>query len=99
MAGTRTTASGNATYTFAWTKTTAIIDEIADNAAHKIWRNSHPDELDANYTTLTVQQKINIIDVFLAKQITALAGNYKKDVDVAATISTDDTYINANYGL
>jgi hypothetical protein len=30
MAGTRTTLSGNTTYTFAWTAPTAKIDAIAD---------------------------------------------------------------------
>lgn len=99
MAGTRTVNGGNVTYTFSYTGPTARNDEIASGAARALWISQNPDADPAGFDALTVQQKVNILDNYIAKHFTALATNNKRDTDVQAAADAAEAYAAANYGL
>lgn len=99
MAGQRTSSSGNATYTFTYTANIARIDEIANGAARSIWIANNPNLPTTDYDSLSVQQKINILDLYISSHFTALATNNKLDTDVLAAEIAAQAYANTNYGL
>lgn len=99
MAGTRTTLNGVTTYTFTYSAPTAKIDEIAGGAARALWISHNPDKPTSEFDALTVQQKINILDLDTSRRFTALATNNKRDTDAQAAIEAAEAYALANYGL
>lgn len=97
MAGTRNGTGTNTTYTFSWTG--ANLDAIADAAARQIWTMQNIDQPITGYEALSIQQKVNLLDGYIAKNLTALASAYKRDTDTQAAQAAADTFSKQNYGL
>lgn len=100
MTGSRTGTGANTTYTFSWTG--ANLDVIADAAARQIWINTATPtgyKTIAEYEALSVQQKVNILDGYIALSLTDLATIYKRNTDTQAAQVAADTLSKQNYGL
>lgn len=93
MAGTRTGAGATTTYTFSWTG--ANLDAIADAAARRIYATTGK----ADYDTLNIQQKVNILDGYIAQTLTDIATAHKRDTDMQAAMKAADAFSKQNYGL
>ena len=93
MAGTRTGSGSTTTYTFSWTG--ANLDAIADAAARRIYATTG----NTDYDALTIQQKVNILDGYIAQTLTDIAAAYKRDTDMQAAMMAADAYARSNYGL
>ena len=100
MSGSRTGKGASITYTFSWTGTN--LDAIADAAARQIWINTATPtgyKTIAEYEALSIQQKVNILDGYIASSLTELATIYKRNLDTQAAQVAADTFSKANYGL
>lgn len=90
MAGTFVTGGGNTTVSFSYTKPTAQAVAVITSAAHYLYRV-------ADFGSLTNQQKLDIVDTWVRKQIIAMAKTYDiqaaKDASEAAAIITADANI------
>ena len=103
MAGTRTVSGSNVTYDFKWVGPTARLDAIGDGAAHWLWDHGYGDhgtaEVPVAYASLTVTQKLAILDAHLAQVLTDAATAYKSQSDQDAARIAADAYATSNYGL
>ncbi len=100
MSGSRTGTGASITYTFSWTGTN--LDAIADAAARQIWINTATPtgyKTIAEYEALSIQQKVNILDGYIASSLTELATIYKRNLHTQAAQVAADTFSKANYGL
>jgi len=80
MAGTFVVNGGNTTVAFSYVKPTASIQAIISSAAHYLT----PDA--ATYAAMNNQQKLNVVDEYVKKQVMAIARTY----DIAAAVKTAD---------
>ena len=97
MAGIRTGTGASTTYTFAWTG--ANLDAIADAAARQVWTQKNIDKPIAGYEALSIQQKVDLLDGYIAANLTALASTYKRTLDTQAAQVAADAFSKVNYGL
>lgn len=100
MTGSRTGTGATTTYTFSWAG--ANLDAIADAAARQVWINTATPtgyKTIAEYETLTIQQKVNILDSHIAETLTELATIYRRNFDTQAAQVAADTFSKVNYGL
>lgn len=100
MTGIRTGTGATTTYTFSWTG--ANLDAIADAAARQIWISTATPtgyKTIEEYEALSIQQKVNILDGYIALSLTDLATTYKRNTDTQAAQVTADTFSKVNYGL
>ena len=89
MALTRTTSNSNATYTFKYTATTAIIDKKADQAAHYLFDVGYgdhgTDEAPKTYDMLTATEKRAILDKHVLQVILDASKAYRVNSDMDAS--------------
>ena len=85
MALTRTISNGNATYTFKYTATSAIIDKKADQAAHYLFDlgfgNHGTEEVPKTYDMLTPAEKLAILDKHVLQVILDASKAYRVNAD------------------
>ena len=91
MAGSRTGTGATTTYTFTWTGSN--LDAIADAAARRIYAMRN--EL-VSYDTLTLQQKINILDDYIAEMLTENAAIYTHSAEIKAAQAKAQAFIDSN---
>jgi len=103
MAGTRTTTGTNTTYRFQWTAATARIDAIADGAARWFWRhgagNHGTDDAPITYDSLSITEKVAILDAHIAQVMTDAATAEKSVADQESARLAADQYSKDNYRL
>lgn len=100
MTGSRTGTGASVTYTFSWTGTN--LDAIADAAARQIWINTATPtgyKTIAEYEALSIQQKVDLLDGYIAANLTALASLYKRNTDMQSALIAADAFSKQNYGL
>lgn len=90
MAGQRSGAGATTTYTFTWTG--ANLDAIADAAARRIYATQDGKD----YDSLTVQQKVNILDAYIAETLTEHAAAHKHSTEQIAARATAQAFIENN---
>ena len=76
MAGTFVVNGGNTTVAFSYVKPTASIQAIINSAAHYLT----PDSVE--YAAMNNQQKLNVVDEYVRKQVMAIARTY----DISAAV-------------
>lgn len=92
----RTANGANVTYSFEYTGAQAKIDEIADSAARQIYARA---EQTAPYDTLTIAQKLIILDDYIKMVFLDLASAYKIQADMEAARDAAEIYTQNNYTL
>ena len=97
MTGSRIGTGATTTYTFSWTG--ANLDAIADAAARQVWTSKNIDQPIAGYEALSIQQKVDLLDGYIAANLTALASAYKRTLDMQAAQVAADAFSKVNYGL
>jgi len=90
MAGQRSGAGATTTYTFTWTG--ANLDAIADAAARRIYATQDGKD----YDSLTVQQKVNILDAYIAEMLTENAAIYTHAAEIKAAQEKAQAFIDNN---
>ena len=90
MAGTFSSAGGNTTGTFLWTKPKTITLSVITAWAHYLHHGS-------DFDTLTNQQKVDIVDAWIRKQGIAMAKTY--DIQVAKDVAEAEAVITANANI
>lgn len=81
MSGTFVVNGGNTTVAFSYVKPTASIQAIINSAAHYLTPNQ------IEYDAMNNQQKLNVVDEYVRKQVMAIARTY----DIAAAVATAQT--------
>jgi hypothetical protein len=80
MAGKFVVSGGNVTITFEYTVTIAKGQNIITAAAHRLWNMGYGDhgtfEVPITFDSLTNQQKLDIVDVYVKREINECAQNY-----------------------
>ena len=90
MTGSRTGTGATTTYTFVWTGPN--LDAIADAAARRIYAMQDGKD----YDSLTVQQKVNILDAYIAEMLTEHAAAHKHSTEQIAARATAQAFIENN---
>jgi hypothetical protein len=90
MAGSRTGTGATTTYTFTWTG--ANLDAIADAAARRIYAMHDG----TDYDSLTVQQRVNILDAYIAEMLTEQAAVYTHTTELKAAQVKAQAFIENN---
>lgn len=90
------TSGGNTTVTFTYTSTTTRILNTVTDAAHELHLRDGGTE--AEFSALTNQQKLDIVDVWFRKEVVAIAKGYyreaaKTSADSTATTETETRYL------
>jgi hypothetical protein len=97
MAGTITTGGGNTTLSFAYTTTTENMISIAEDAAHWLWDNGLGNHGTVDtpilFSSLTNQQKVDIIDSYFKKIIIDASNTYKSNAAAQAARDATIPYI------
>ena len=93
MAGQRSGSGAMTTYTFSWTG--ANLDAIADAAARRIYAMQDGKD----YDSLTVQQKVNILDAYIAEMLTENAAVYTHTTELKAAQVKAQSFIDSNLRL
>ena len=92
------TSAGNRTVTITYTSTIAKVDTTLSNASQDLYLQGYGDQTKA-WSSMTNQEKLNVVDDFVKKSIVAIANGFYKRSQIASTTATIDTTNNAQHGL
>jgi len=88
MAGSFSVTSGNTTVNFSYTTTTVKVQAIVTDAAEWLWNHGYGDhgtaEVPILFSSLTNQQKLNLVDAYV-KQVIIDTANTNKSVKAQDT--------------
>jgi hypothetical protein len=98
MAGTFTVNGANTTIKFEYTALTTTILSIVGSAAEYLWNHGYGDhgtvEIPILFTSLTNQEKLNLVDTHLKQVVIGLANTFKsvKAQDIARAVEEAAKY-------